>query len=131
MAFVSFLNTWVLLLFLFQGAFWGLMAGLIVGIIRMIAEFAYGTGSCFAPTNCPTIICGVHYLYFSTILFFITVIVVLGVSFLTKPIPDVNVSGAQWAYAHFKIRVLCHRKLQLVYKVQAKRIIVSLKLETL
>ncbi|XP_003478336.1 solute carrier family 5 member 4 [Cavia porcellus] len=85
-----------------QGAFWGLMAGLIVGIIRMIAEFAYGTGSCFAPTNCPTIICGVHYLYFSTILFFITVIVVLGVSFLTKPIPDVNLYRLCWALRNSK-----------------------------
>lgn len=77
----------------FQGAFWGLMIGLVMGLIRMIAEFAYGTGSCMVPSKCPTIICGVHYLYFAIILFVVTTAVVLGVSLLTKPIPDVHVSA--------------------------------------
>ncbi|XP_013375752.1 PREDICTED: low affinity sodium-glucose cotransporter-like [Chinchilla lanigera] len=80
-----------------QGAFWGLMVGLVMGIIRMIAEFVHGTGSCVAPTNCPKIICGVHYLYFSIILFAVSIIVVLGISFLTKPIPDVNLYRLCWA----------------------------------
>ncbi|CAO2640307.1 Sodium/glucose cotransporter 1 [Lemmus lemmus] len=74
------------------GAFWGLILGFLIGISRMITEFAYGTGSCMEPSNCPTIICGVHYLYFAIILFVITLIVVLVISFLTKPIPDVHVS---------------------------------------
>ncbi|KAM6166042.1 putative glucose sensor protein SLC5A4 [Erethizon dorsatum] len=80
-----------------QGAFWGLMVGLVMGIIRMVAEFAYGTGSCLAPTNCPKIICGVHYLYFAIILFCLTTTVALGISFLTKPIPDVNLYRLCWA----------------------------------
>uniref|UniRef100_A0A8D0LAH7 Sodium/glucose cotransporter 1 n=1 Tax=Sphenodon punctatus TaxID=8508 RepID=A0A8D0LAH7_SPHPU len=74
-----------------KGAFWGLVIGLVVGLIRMIAEFAFGTGSCMKPSNCPAIICGVHYLYFAIILFGISIIVVLAVSLLTKPIPDVHV----------------------------------------
>uniref|UniRef100_A0A8D2PZ74 Sodium/glucose cotransporter 1 n=1 Tax=Varanus komodoensis TaxID=61221 RepID=A0A8D2PZ74_VARKO len=52
-----------------QGAFWGLVVGLAVGLSRMITEFAYGTGSCVKPSNCPDIICKVHYLYFAIILF--------------------------------------------------------------
>jgi low affinity sodium-glucose cotransporter 4 len=68
------------------------MVGLVVGLIRLIAEFVYGTGSCVAPSNCPKIICGVHYMYFAIILFFVSIIVILGVSFLTEPIPDVHVS---------------------------------------
>lgn len=71
------------------------MAGLLLGLIRMIAEFSYGTGSCLVASNCPTIICGVHYLYYAIILFFVSMLVALGVSFLTKPIPDVHVSVAQ------------------------------------
>ncbi|KAL0182261.1 hypothetical protein M9458_021636, partial [Cirrhinus mrigala] len=51
------------------GAFYGLCIGLLVGLTRMITEFAYGTGSCVNPSDCPTIICGVHYLYFALILF--------------------------------------------------------------
>ncbi|KAL1771293.1 low affinity sodium-glucose cotransporter [Sigmodon hispidus] len=75
-----------------QGAFWGLMVGLVIGLIRMIAEFIYGTGSCLAPSDCPTIICGVHYMYFAIILFSVSVLVILGISYLTKPIPDVHVA---------------------------------------
>jgi low affinity sodium-glucose cotransporter 4 len=92
MGFLRFLNTLILSLFLFQGAFWGLMAGLVMGLIRMIAEFSYGTGSCLAASNCPKVICGVHYLYFAIILFSVCSLVILGVSLLTKPIPDVHVS---------------------------------------
>ncbi|CAF99317.1 unnamed protein product [Tetraodon nigroviridis] len=70
------------------GAFYGLMIGLAIGLSRMITEFVYGTGSCVSPSNCPTIICGVHYLYFSIILFTISCIVILGISLLTSPIDD-------------------------------------------
>ncbi|XP_024095780.2 probable glucose sensor protein SLC5A4 [Pongo abelii] len=79
-----------------QGAFWGLMVGLAMGLIRMITEFAYGTGSCLAPSNCPKIICGVHYLYFSIVLFFGSMLVTLGISLLTKPIPDVHLYRLCW-----------------------------------
>ncbi|XP_004690998.1 PREDICTED: low affinity sodium-glucose cotransporter [Condylura cristata] len=80
-----------------QGAFWGLMIGLVVGLIRMITEFAYGTGSCLAASNCPKIICGVHYLYFAIILSAISALVVLGVSLLTRPIPDIHLYRLCWA----------------------------------
>lgn len=78
--------------FLSQGAFWGLIIGFLIGVSRMIAEFAFGTGSCMEPSDCPTIICGVHYLYFAIILFVISVIVIVLISLFTKPIPDVHVS---------------------------------------
>lgn len=68
------------------------MIGLLTGLSRMIAEFAYGTGNCVTPSNCPYIICGIHYLYFAMILFGVSAIVILAVSFMTKPIPDVHVS---------------------------------------
>ncbi|XP_053556502.1 sodium/glucose cotransporter 1 [Bombina bombina] len=71
-----------------QGAFWGLIVGLLIGLSRMITEFAYGTGSCVKPSNCPKIICGIHYLYFAMILFAASCIVILAVSFMTKPIAD-------------------------------------------
>ncbi|XP_076743192.1 sodium/glucose cotransporter 1-like isoform X2 [Maylandia zebra] len=70
------------------GAFYGLLIGLCMGLSRMITEFIYGTGSCAIPSNCPTIICGVHYLYFGLILFVISGIVMLAVSLMTKPIDD-------------------------------------------
>lgn len=78
--------------FVSQGAFWGLMGGLAIGLCRMIPEFAYGSGSCLFPSSCPKIICGVHYLYFAIILFFCTAILVLILSYCTPPIEDIHVS---------------------------------------
>ncbi|XP_004645610.1 solute carrier family 5 member 4-like [Octodon degus] len=80
-----------------QGAFWGLLFGLVVGLVRMITEFAYGTGSCVVPSNCPKIICGVHYMYFAIILFTVSILAVVGISLLTKPIPDVHLYRLCWA----------------------------------
>ncbi|KAM5190364.1 sodium/glucose cotransporter 1-like [Callospermophilus lateralis] len=79
------------------GAFWGLILGFLIGISRMITEFAYGTGSCVEPSNCPTIICGVHYLYFAILLFFISIITIVVISLFTKPIPDVHLYRLCWS----------------------------------
>lgn len=85
-----------------HGAFWGLIIGFLIGVSRMIAEFAYGTGSCMEPSNCPTIICGVHYLYFAIILFAISVVIILLVSLCTKPIPDVHLYRLCWSLRNSK-----------------------------
>ncbi|KAK7156190.1 hypothetical protein R3I94_006314 [Phoxinus phoxinus] len=71
-----------------SGAFWGLMGGLVIGLCRMVPEFAYGSGNCIYPSKCPKVICGVHYLYFAVLLFFCTTILVLFVSYNTPPIED-------------------------------------------
>uniref|UniRef100_A0A8B9H1I8 Sodium/glucose cotransporter 2 n=1 Tax=Astyanax mexicanus TaxID=7994 RepID=A0A8B9H1I8_ASTMX len=73
------------------GAFWGLMGGLLMGLCRMGPEFYFGSGSCLFPSNCPKLICGVHYLYFAVLLFFCTGILVLLVSYWTPPINDRHV----------------------------------------
>ncbi|XP_012693358.3 sodium/glucose cotransporter 2 [Clupea harengus] len=72
------------------GAFWGLMGGLAMGLARLGAEFAFGTGSCVFPSSCPTVVCGVHYLYFSIIQFFCTGLLALFVSYNTPPIEDTH-----------------------------------------
>ncbi|XP_062925356.1 sodium/glucose cotransporter 1 [Mobula hypostoma] len=79
-----------------KGAFWGLIFGLAMGLARMIAEFVIGTGNCVTPSTCPVIICGIHYLYFAIILFVVTCLMVLIVSFLTKPIPDKHLYRLCW-----------------------------------
>ncbi|XP_058888826.1 sodium/glucose cotransporter 1-like [Acipenser ruthenus] len=80
-----------------QGAFYGLVVGLLLGLARMITEFAYGTGSCVTPSQCPKIICGVHYLYFALILFGISCIIILGVSLMTTPIEDKHLYRLCWS----------------------------------
>ncbi|KAM9452914.1 LOW QUALITY PROTEIN: sodium/glucose cotransporter 2 [Salvelinus alpinus] len=59
-----------------QGAFWGLMG----------PEFWF-------PSDCPTLVCGVHYLYFTVLLFFCTSILVLLVSYCTLAIDNKHVSA--------------------------------------
>ncbi|KAG7476642.1 hypothetical protein MATL_G00085100 [Megalops atlanticus] len=79
------------------GAFYGLVIGLLIGLSRMMAEFAFGTGSCVNPSNCPKIICGVHYLYFALLLFGLTCLLVLGISLMTKPIDDKHLYRLCWS----------------------------------
>ncbi|KAL0965570.1 hypothetical protein UPYG_G00283060 [Umbra pygmaea] len=78
------------------GVFYGLTIGLGIGLSRMIAEFAYGTGSCVNPSNCPEIICGVHYLYFSIILFTVSCVLIISISLMTKPIEDKYLHRLCW-----------------------------------
>ncbi|XP_015267632.1 PREDICTED: sodium/glucose cotransporter 2 [Gekko japonicus] len=85
-----------------QGAFWGLVGGLAMGMARMIPEFIYGTGSCLFPGACPRLICSVHYLYFAIVLFFATAAIVIGVSLCTSPIPDKHLHRLVFSLRHSK-----------------------------
>ncbi|KAJ0065558.1 hypothetical protein NL108_013460, partial [Boleophthalmus pectinirostris] len=70
-----------------QGAFWGLMGGLIVGGIRMALEFSYSAPSCGQPDLRPSVLAQVHYLYFSMLLFALSTLLICAVSLATEPIP--------------------------------------------
>ncbi|XP_051718288.1 sodium/glucose cotransporter 2 [Ctenopharyngodon idella] len=85
-----------------SGAFWGLMGGLVMGLCRMVPEYAYGSGSCLFPSTCPKLICGVHYLYFAMLLFFCTIILVLFVSYNTPPIEDKHLHRLVFTLRHSK-----------------------------
>lgn len=78
--------------FLFQGAFWGMIVGFIVGAIRMILDFTHLEPRCGEEDTRPSIIAKVHYMYFALILFWITVITIVVISLFTKPMKDANVS---------------------------------------
>lgn len=70
-----------------QGAWWGLMAGLAIGVTRMGLGFAYDTPICGIPGEDlrPDILVKVHYLHFAIILAVCSFIVVVAVSYLTPP----------------------------------------------
>ncbi|XP_042881924.1 sodium/glucose cotransporter 5-like [Penaeus japonicus] len=75
------------------GAFWGLMIGLIIGMLRFIIEFSYTIPPCGSsdpdprPELVKLTVGNVHYLHFSCILWIITGLVTVAVSLLTEPIP--------------------------------------------
>uniref|UniRef100_A0A3B5LD37 Solute carrier family 5 member 9 n=1 Tax=Xiphophorus couchianus TaxID=32473 RepID=A0A3B5LD37_9TELE len=79
-----------------QGAFWGLMTGLVMGLVRMILEFSYTAPSCGQPDHRPSVLTDVHYLYFALILLALTCLVILAVSLLTAPIPKENLHRLTW-----------------------------------
>ncbi|CAD5117314.1 DgyrCDS6100 [Dimorphilus gyrociliatus] len=66
------------------GAFCGLISGFVVGVIRMILDFVYKEPRCGDEDERPRLI-RLHYMYFATILFWLTIIVSMIVSFLTVP----------------------------------------------
>lgn len=76
-----------------QGAFWGLIGGLLMGLARLIPEFSFGSGSCIRPSACPALLCRVHYLYFAIVLFACSGLLTLVVSLCTAPIPLKHVSA--------------------------------------
>lgn len=67
-----------------KGAFWGLIAGTLVGAIRMVLDFALPEPTCGEVDTRPAIIARVHYMYFAVILGVITSTVTVIVSKLTS-----------------------------------------------
>ncbi|TNM87694.1 hypothetical protein fugu_005915 [Takifugu bimaculatus] len=74
-----------------QGAFWGLIVGLVVGLTRMILEFSTNHPACGQDDLRPAVLARVHYLYFAMILFSISCIVIVTVSLTTAPIAEEHV----------------------------------------
>uniref|UniRef100_A0A4W4DUV2 Solute carrier family 5 member 9 n=1 Tax=Electrophorus electricus TaxID=8005 RepID=A0A4W4DUV2_ELEEL len=83
-----------------DGAFWGLMVGLVVGVVRMVMEFAYGTPSCGEEDPRPTLLKDVHYLYFALILLALTTLIITAVSLCTDPIPEQHLVRLTWWTRH-------------------------------
>jgi len=75
------------------GAFWGLMAGLIVGLTRFFLEFYYQAPPCGSNDPHPPEwwyrwVKDIHYLHFAIILFLISGLVTIIISLITPPIPE-------------------------------------------
>ncbi|XP_072452958.1 sodium/mannose cotransporter SLC5A10 isoform X2 [Notamacropus eugenii] len=79
-----------------QGAFWGLMIGLVVGATRMILEFVYPEPPCGFPDHRPAVLNSLHYLHFSVVLFSISAAVVTAVSLLTPPPDESQIKNLTW-----------------------------------
>ncbi|XP_047230754.1 sodium/glucose cotransporter 4 isoform X2 [Girardinichthys multiradiatus] len=79
-----------------QGAFWGLITGLVVGLVRMILEFFYTAPSCGQADRRPSVLADVHYLYFALILLALTCLVIVAVSLGSAPIPEEHLYRLTW-----------------------------------
>ncbi|KAM4632124.1 sodium/myo-inositol cotransporter 2 [Discoglossus pictus] len=79
-----------------KGAFWGLVIGLAVGVIRMVLDFIYVPPQCDQPDNRPGVVKYVHYLYLSMILALLTMIIVVVISLCTEPPSRERVNRLTW-----------------------------------
>ncbi|NWU45708.1 SC5A9 protein, partial [Hylia prasina] len=84
------------------GAFWGLTAGLAVGVVRMIMDLVYTAPSCGEEDRRPAVLKDVHYLYFALILFALTAVVTIIISLFTPPIPKEKLDSLTWWTRHKK-----------------------------
>lgn len=67
-----------------QGAFWGLIAGLVVGATRLVLEFLNPAPPCGEPDTRPAVLGSIHYLHFAVALFALSGAVVVAGSLLTR-----------------------------------------------
>ncbi|XP_053898982.1 sodium/mannose cotransporter SLC5A10 isoform X6 [Malaclemys terrapin pileata] len=79
-----------------QGAFWGLMLGLALGLARMGLEFAYPSPRCGVPDERPSLVKDVHYLHFAILLCALTAGAVVGVSLLSGPPAESQIKNLTW-----------------------------------
>ncbi|NWW02539.1 SC5AA protein, partial [Oreocharis arfaki] len=79
-----------------QGAFWGLMAGLALGLARMGLELAHPTPLCGVPDQRPWLLADIHYLHFAVLLAAVTAAIVVGGSLLTPPVPLAQLKDLTW-----------------------------------
>uniref|UniRef100_A0A8C5UHU6 Sodium/myo-inositol cotransporter 2 n=1 Tax=Malurus cyaneus samueli TaxID=2593467 RepID=A0A8C5UHU6_9PASS len=68
-----------------KGAFWGLVVGLLLGVVRLVLDFIYPEPQCGDPDSRPGVVKYMHYLYFSMVLAAISTLTVLVVSVATEP----------------------------------------------
>ncbi|XP_055442936.1 sodium/glucose cotransporter 4 [Bubalus kerabau] len=83
------------------GAFWGLLFGLVVGLLRMILEFCYPAPACGEEDRRPAVLKEFHYLYFALLLCGLTAIVIVAVSLCTAPIPEEKLARLTWWTRHY------------------------------
>ncbi|XP_061556059.1 sodium/myo-inositol cotransporter 2 [Phycodurus eques] len=79
-----------------KGAFWGVVVGLTAGCTRMLLDFIYPAPLCFERDDRPAVVKSVHYLYFSTLLSFITLAVAVPVSLATEEPKAEQIRGLTW-----------------------------------
>ncbi|XP_073648292.1 sodium/myo-inositol cotransporter 2 isoform X4 [Tursiops truncatus] len=83
-----------------KGAFFGLILGLLLGLVRLVLDFIYVQPRCDQPDERPAVVKDVHYLYFSMILSSVTLITVSVVSWFTEPPSKEMVSRLTWFTRH-------------------------------
>eukprot|EP00057_Strongylocentrotus_purpuratus_P004553 XP_003728937.1 PREDICTED: sodium/myo-inositol cotransporter 2 [Strongylocentrotus purpuratus] len=80
-----------------QGAFWGLVAGVALGLTRMILDILYPSPACGEEDTRPGIVSAVHFLYYNCIVTLVSLVVTIAVSLITeKPSAEQIMGKTYW-----------------------------------
>uniref|UniRef100_A0A8C5V5Z3 Sodium/mannose cotransporter SLC5A10 n=1 Tax=Microcebus murinus TaxID=30608 RepID=A0A8C5V5Z3_MICMU len=79
-----------------QGAFWGLIVGLVVGATRLVLEFLHPAPPCGEPDTRPALLESIHYLHFAAVLFVLSGAIVVAGSLLTPPPQGAQIENLTW-----------------------------------
>ncbi|XP_072171125.1 sodium/glucose cotransporter 4-like [Diadema setosum] len=85
-----------------KGAFYGLLSGVVVGVLRMVLDFVYTSPGCGQPDHRPEIVKNFHYLHFACVLFAVTLLMIVIISLFTEPIPSEKLVRLTWWTRHSK-----------------------------
>ncbi|MBV97720.1 Sodium/myo-inositol cotransporter, partial [Eschrichtius robustus] len=106
-----------------QGAFYGGMAGFVLGAVRLTLAFAYRAPECDQPDNRPGFIKDIHYMYVATALFWVTGLITVIVSLLTPPPTKEQIRTTTfWSKKSLVVKESCSAKEE-PYKMQEKSIL--------
>ncbi|KAK7494170.1 hypothetical protein BaRGS_00014643 [Batillaria attramentaria] len=78
------------------GAFWGVVAGQVTGVVRLVLDFIYPAPGCGQPDTRPYVVASVHFTYFSIVVLAVTAIVAVVVSLLTPAQDKEKIDGLTW-----------------------------------
>src|SRR5690606_15959679 len=75
-----------------SGAFWGLVVGFVVGMVKLTAQTMVRSGS-LAPEGPLGALGAFNGYYFSGVLFLFSVVLILAISYSTAPQPESQIAG--------------------------------------
>ncbi|XP_071819230.1 sodium/glucose cotransporter 4-like isoform X2 [Apostichopus japonicus] len=77
-----------------KGAFWGIICGTALAVLRLILDIVYPEPACGEDDTRPNLsILGIHYLYFNCLIALVCFVVTIAVSLLTEALPYEKVIG--------------------------------------
>ncbi|XP_040830425.1 sodium/glucose cotransporter 5 isoform X2 [Ochotona curzoniae] len=79
-----------------QGAFWGLLVGLVLGATRLTLEFLHPAPPCGEADTRPAILGSLHYLHLAVVLFLVTGAITVVGSLLTPPPRRHQIENLTW-----------------------------------
>jgi SSS family solute:Na+ symporter len=79
-----------------HGAFWGLVIGFILGMTKLTIQTMYQSGA-LDPSSVLGVVGAFNGYYFSGVLFLISVILIIAISYTTAPQPEAQIQGLTFA----------------------------------